>query len=93
MNGSGSFELVVKEGLAGIVEHVPELGCVNVVEVDAVIVEDVGDAGVVTVTIEVDCTGGVGEPGKHCQYQSFCLLHVAPETQVVEPVQPIPPPA
>jgi hypothetical protein len=64
VNGSGSFELVGKGGLGGSVEHVPVLGCVDIVEIAAdppVIVRDVevtGFVGVVTVTIEADCTVG-----------------------------------
>jgi len=32
------------------------------------------------------------EPGKHCEYQSLEKVQVYPETQLVAPVQPFPPP-
>jgi hypothetical protein len=31
-------------------------------------------------------------PGTHCEYQSFNLVQVNPETQVVDPEYPFPPP-
>lgn len=35
--------------------------------------------------------GGALDPGRHCEYQSFNLVHTAPEIHVVAPDQPAPP--
>ena len=56
---------------------------------------------VVTVPDGVVVTGGVvtgrvvcgDDPGRHCEYQSLLKTHVLPDTHVVGPVQPCPPPA
>ena len=52
---------------------------------------DVGGAFVVALGTAVVVTGAA-VPGRHCEYQSFSFVQTAPETQVVWPFQPLPPP-
>jgi hypothetical protein len=85
LKGSGSLALLVKppdetgEQLAGT-----SVGAGSAVVAGGctTVLELLGGAG----------GGVVAEPGIHCQYQSFWWKQVAPDTQVVGPPQPIPPP-
>lgn len=53
-----------------------------------------GVAGPVVVEmVPVVVVVGAEAPGWHCEYHSFSLTQDEPESQVVPPVQPLPPPA
>ena len=55
-----------------------------------VVVEIVGV--MMGVVVDVVLGPAVGPPGKHWEYQELTTVQVAPETQLVEPVHPWPPP-
>jgi len=84
VNGSLRLEVEVPspEGVDGQLVGPPGLAEVVDVCVTKVVDDDEGRGVVV---------GGFVEPGRHCEYQSFWYVQVQPETQVVAPVQPIPP--
>jgi hypothetical protein len=97
VNRSGNLEFVGREGLLESVVHVGGLGeiVLVVVVVEGVVVEPVPEEGVEVdgndVGMEVAPSVPVND-GKHWEYISFNLTQLEPETQVVEPVHPIPPP-
>lgn len=91
VKGSGRKLLVRKVGFDGSVGQPLGAGPAVAVVEGMVFVTVVG----MVVGTGVGVVGGVvvgTAPGRHCEYQSFCLEQEEPETQVVGPVQPIPPP-